>query len=52
MTTKDCDVYDTNWEDDKKNGLGFILFKNGDVYKGEFREDKREGFGTLFIQET
>ncbi len=34
------DIYDCIWNDDRKSGVGFILYSNGDCFKGEFRDDK------------
>ena len=50
-SSQNGDIYDCNWEDDKRNGLGFILYSNGDSFKGEFRDNKLDGFGTLYIAE-
>jgi hypothetical protein len=43
------DIQDSIWEDNKRNGMGIVMFKDsGDFFKGMFAEDKFEGFGTYF----
>ena len=33
------DIYDGQWEEDKKNGRGELHYSNGDYYEGEFVDD-------------
>jgi hypothetical protein len=39
------DVYEGNWEDDKKQGKGKYTFANGAVYVGNWKDDERHGEG-------
>jgi len=41
------DVYDGNWKDGVKKGLGIMRYANGDVYVGNWNDDKKNGMGTL-----
>ena len=41
----DGEVYDGEWRDGLKHGIGIYLFKNGDVYEGGFIEGKKDGEG-------
>ena len=44
------DIYEGEWENDKRNGMGRHDFvkDNLGVYVGEFIEDKRTGKGRFF----
>lgn len=52
QTTADGELSDCLWSEDRKEGLGFVIYANGDTYKGEFRMNKKDGFGTLFSVST
>ena len=41
------DMYDGEWENDKRNGHGVMKYADGDVYDGEFRDDKKHGHGVF-----
>jgi hypothetical protein len=41
-------IYDGNWEDDKKHGKGEFICANNDKYVGEFKNDIKSGYGTYF----
>ena len=43
MTYNNKDVYDGEWNDDKKQGKGTMTYKNKDVYEGEWNDDKKHG---------
>jgi hypothetical protein len=38
-------VYEGNWVNDQKSGIGKLIYVNGTVYEGEFFESKKSGFG-------
>lgn len=38
-------MYEGNWADDQKSGVGVLTFKGGNEYAGEFLNEKREGYG-------
>jgi hypothetical protein len=40
-------IYQGEWEDDKKNGVGRLTLTNGDVYDGDFKDDEYHGWGRL-----
>jgi hypothetical protein len=41
------DVYEGEWDNDKKHGLGEYIYSDGSVYRGEWKEDMKHGTGTL-----
>uniref|UniRef100_A0A6C0LIN6 Uncharacterized protein n=1 Tax=viral metagenome TaxID=1070528 RepID=A0A6C0LIN6_9ZZZZ len=43
--------YQGNFVDDKRNGTGVIVYKNGDQYEGEWGDDKRQGEGTMYYKD-
>lgn len=43
--------YQGNFVDDKRNGEGVIVYKNGDQYEGEWINDKRHGEGTIYYSD-
>lgn len=44
--TGECDL------DNKREGLGICIYKNGDRYTGYFRNDKKEGWGKFYQHST
>ncbi|CAI2378234.1 unnamed protein product [Moneuplotes crassus] len=46
------DIYEGEFDDNRKNGEGKMYYKNGDYYSGSWLEDKREGNGTMFYKAT
>ena len=44
-------VYQGEYRDAQKHGLGIIQYPSGDVYKGSFRHDQFEGNGTYITHE-
>lgn len=41
MIFQNGDVYEGNWKDGKKEGLGLMTFSNGDKFKGEWINDQK-----------
>lgn len=41
------DIYDGQWIDDSKNGVGICNFSNGDKYNGGWKADERSGKGKV-----
>ncbi len=41
------EVYEGNWKNDKKHGIGKFKYKNGDVYEGNWENDKKHGNGKM-----
>lgn len=33
------------WKEDKANGRGKYIHKNGSIYDGEWKDDFKDGFG-------
>ena len=50
LTLPNRNIEDAEWEQDKKERIGYILYRNGDVYKGEFKDNYKNGFGAFFSQ--
>lgn len=46
-TNTQGDVYEGQFQKDKKTGLGQFNWANGNVYKGQFKNDMREGEGEM-----
>ena len=40
--------YRGDWNENKKNGFGVLVYKNKDTYEGNFVDNKREGEGTFW----
>lgn len=38
--------YEGEWRDDRTNGSGVCVFRDGSIYNGEFANDVRCGWGT------
>ena len=45
--TSETEIYEGNWNDDKKDGEGLLKFKEGIIYKGSFKNDKLNGKGEM-----
>ena len=45
--TSETEEYEGNWSEDKKEGEGFLKFKEGITYKGSFKKDKLHGKGEM-----
>ena len=43
----DGDVYEGDWERDKRNADGECSYSNGDLYVGQWQDDLRHGWGRL-----
>ena len=39
---KKCDIYEGNWENDKKNGYGKMTYSDGTIYEGEWENDEKK----------
>ena len=48
IDNKDKIIFEGNFDNNKKNGNGILIFVNGDKYEGNFKEDIREGKGIYF----
>jgi hypothetical protein len=48
MEYKCGDVYEGQFNKDRKHGMGTQYFANGDCFVGFFINDKREGLGTMY----
>ena len=44
---EDGDIYEGEFVNTKKHGIGTYYFPDGTMYKGEWNEDKMEGFGIM-----
>ena len=42
------DIYEGDWDEDKRSGKGSLHYANGDYYEGEFMDDMRHGGGKMF----
>ena len=45
--TSDEETYEGDWKEDKKDGNGIIIYKNGCKYEGQFKNNKIEGIGKM-----
>jgi hypothetical protein len=41
----DGDVYEGQFQNNKKNGYGVYKYSSGNIYEGEMKDDKKHGFG-------
>ena len=41
-------IYEGDWKEDKKTGLGIEKMCNGDLYEGEFKNGKKNGIGVYY----
>ena len=41
-------IYLGHWINDRRNGIGKSIFRNGDSYYGQFKDDQMEGRGKYF----
>ena len=41
-------MYEGEWKDDLREGIGFEKFENGNIYKGDFAFGKAQGRG-IFV---
>lgn len=49
LNTQDGFVkYEGLFNDNYKNGIGYMHFNNGDVFLGEFKNDNAEGYGVYY----
>ena len=44
-------IYEGEFKDDKREGKGVYIWKDGEKYEGEWKNDKREGKGILHYNE-
>lgn len=49
MEYKNGDVYEGEWQEDRRHGPGTNFFANGDIFVGQYVLDQREGLGTLYV---
>ena len=45
--TSDDETYEGDWKEDKKEGNGIIIYKDGCKYEGQFKNNKIEGEGKM-----
>lgn len=45
----DCNRFEGEWKNDKKNGHGVMKFHNGDVYEGEWIDGHKNGRGSYSL---
>jgi hypothetical protein len=43
-----CNVYEGDYNNDKKCGFGLFTWSSGNVYKGEYKDDERDGYGEMY----
>ena len=43
----DDETYEGDWKEDKKDGNGIIIYKDGCKYEGQFKNNKIEGIGKM-----
>ena len=41
-------IYEGNWKEDKKNGIGIEKVFDGSLYEGEFKNGKKNGLGVYY----
>ena len=46
MHFPDGSLYDGEWSEGDKSGLGTYTYRNGDSYEGEWKSDEKHGKGT------
>ena len=46
------DMYEGDWVDDVRSGLGVLTMANGDRYEGHWLADQKEGPGRYFYRST
>jgi hypothetical protein len=42
-----CNMYDGDYQNDKKNGYGLFTWESGNIYKGNYKDDERDGYGEM-----
>lgn len=45
MNYSNGDVYDGEWKNNLRHGVGICYYANGDIYEGKWEEDRRNGLG-------
>ena len=45
--TANCNSYEGEYLNDKKNGFGVFTWESGNIYKGNYKDDERDGFGEM-----
>lgn len=41
-------MYEGNYENDKKNGMGMFTWESGNYYRGCYKDDERHGYGEMY----
>ena len=42
-----CNIYDGEYQKDRKHGFGRFIWASGNQYQGEYFEDDRHGYGEM-----
>ena len=48
FNAQNCNMYEGNYENDKKNGMGQFTWESGNYYKGCYKDDERHGYGEMY----
>ena len=51
-TCSDGQVYEGDWNEDKRNGKGKCSYSNGHTYDGDWKDDERIGKGMIEMMMT
>ena len=41
------DIYEGDWLNDYRDGIGKLYFSNGDMYQGQWKNNLKDGLGCL-----
>ena len=41
-------MYEGDYQNDKKNGMGIFVWESGNYYKGCYKDDERHGYGEMY----
>lgn len=44
---QNCNVYEGDYDNDRKHGKGVFTWASGNIYKGDYVEDERQGNGQM-----
>jgi hypothetical protein len=50
VTMHTGEVYEGNYTDEEKHGIGRQIYKDGSIYEGEWHRGQRQGFGTITMK--
>lgn len=45
---QNCNTYEGEYANDKKNGIGTFTWESGNLYRGCYRDDERHGYGEMY----